>query len=76
MNLLRSLKFKSGSKMGDNFRPVLPLHGRTIKSSFDAEPTETTTPGGTKTTTTGSASSVKLTAGLLMFFPLAAFFLR
>lgn len=63
--------------MVDNFRPVLSLHGRTIKSSFEvAEPTEGATLGGTKKPTTGSASSVKLTAGLLMFFPLAAFFLR
>lgn len=35
MNQFRSLKANDKEHIVDNYRPVLPLHGRSVKSSFD-----------------------------------------
>ena len=34
MNILRSLKMNASNKIINNYRPVQPLNGRTVKNSF------------------------------------------
>ena len=43
MNMLRSLKMDDSHTIVDNYRPVLSLNDRTVKSSF--VPTEVTADG-------------------------------
>ena len=53
--------------MFDNYRPVMPLHGRDIKASFEVKVTnEPTTP-------TAGSSAIKMTAVLSLPILLASF---
>ena len=57
---MRSLKFEDKTKMVDNYRPVMPLHGRVIKASFEV-------------TATAGSSAIKMTAVLSLPILLATF---
>ena len=59
---MRSLEFEDKTKMVDNYRPVMPLHGRAIKASFEV-----------KVTTTAGSSAIKMTAVLSLPILLATF---
>lgn len=60
VNLMRSLKFEDKTKMVDNYRPVMPLHGRAIKASFEVK-------------VTAGSSAIKMTAVLSLPILLATF---
>lgn len=57
---MRSLKFEDKTKMVDNYRPVMPLHGRAIKASFEVK-------------VTAGSSAIKMTAVLSLPILLATF---
>ena len=42
MDILRSLKMKGNDTIVDNYRPVQPLNGRTVKNSFMSADVPTT----------------------------------
>lgn len=67
VKLLRSLQKGNNKEIVDNYRPVMPLHGRAIKASFEVKvTTEPTTP-------TAGSSPIKMTAVLSLPVLLASF---
>ena len=62
MDILRSLKMKGNDTIVDNYRPVQPLNGRTVKNSFMPAdvPTNVSTDVSTDVTTEVTADGIAL----------------
>ena len=75
ISALRLLKANSTMNLVDNFRPVQPLDGRTVKVSFKAQ-SEATTVQSQIPTEPGHAVAVKLTTALFLLMLSVAFFLN
>ena len=72
MDILRSLKMDASNKIVNNYRPVQPLNGRTVKNSFMPAdvPTNVSTDVTTEVTADGIALKTSKVVLLLILFDL------
>ncbi|XP_073258842.1 carbonic anhydrase 7-like [Porites lutea] len=78
IDLLRKLENRDGKPLTKNYRPPMPLNGRTVKASFKATSVATNPPpaAGSTTMPTGGASVSRMTAGLFLSMLLVLFALQ